>query len=396
MVGDELWFRFPPWSGPSFLRYRAATRRLAQPPRNVTSKTPLFFLLLAACVPPGAGEGEIDTTQRDIQHYEELAEELEEDREQFLGEAADELRAIGNRVFWLQFPQFAPDLYSWAPGEAEPRRYDFSIGGDAYNYSASEQLVVTAEAQGQELVYRAYAVAESNALLGELTIDGPSDEQRWWAYAADGANVYIAVTGENTKILQWRPGSEAQELLVLEDLGVEVGELWDIFAYRGRLLVIESGRLWLVDPGNQTASFMQNQQEVRSVSINKNGVAYPADGGPRYLSFAGGPPIDVGQRIEDSGYELNQTFSSAHRYLSHPVLFEEEILYVSQSGIFSLDIPTGEVQPLLLEPRDPDLRLVYRDPQVLEDGTVFLQGLASESGAIGADGPIYQLKNALN
>lgn len=347
--------------------------------------------MATGCVPAEAPE-DVDQTELDIQQYEEITASLEAGRQEVMGEEADELIAVQDRAFWLQFPDFNPDLYSWAPDEAAPIRYGFSIGGDEYNYRASKQLVVTAESASDNVIYHAYGAATANEPLGELTLEAPKGEQRWWAYSVDGGNVYIVTTGDETTILRWMPGAASEELIVLEDLGMEVGEVWDLFAYHGRLLLIESGRLWLIDPVARTATWLQNQQEVSTVSINKNGVVYPSTDGPQYVAFAGGPPVDLGALIEESTYELNTTFSSAHHYASHPVLFEEQLLYVGQSGIFSLDIESGEVEPLLLEPRDPEVRLVYRDPQVLDDGTLFLQGLASTSGAIGADGPIYMLR----
>jgi hypothetical protein len=356
-------------------------------------KTLPLVLVLGACIPPQDGtDPSDDPVARDIKHYNSVASELSVNLEEFRGEEADEPRIVGNRIFWLQFPQFNPDLYSWTPGQDSATRYTFGIGGNAYNYSPSDQLVVTASPEGGTVLYSAYAVSAADQLIDSLSLDAPQDEQRWWAYAADGSDVYLALTGDETEILKWTPGGESETLFTLEELGIDVGILWDIFAYRGRLLVIESGRLWLIDPHAKTAAFMQNETEVRSLSIDKNGVVYPGEGGPRYLAFAGGDPINIGEMIEASGYELNETFSNAHHYASHPILHNEHMYYIAQSGLFRISLESGEVEPVLLEPRNPELRTVFRAPHITDDGLLIMQTLVSENGAVGADGPIVMMQ----
>ena len=61
---------------------------------------------------------------------------------------------------------------------------------------------------------------------------------------------------------------------------------------------------------------------------------------------------------------------------------------------------SDDITPVLLEPRpdapgqDPSsqpLRIEYRYPQVTTDGTLYVTGLTSASGSVGADGPIYSV-----
>ena len=55
---------------------------------------------------------------------------------------------------------------------------------------------------------------------------------------------------------------------------------------------------------------------------------------------------------------------------------------------------SGRVVPILIEPR-PEVsdgrRIEYRYPTVLDNGLLFVTGLTSESGAVGADGPVYRV-----
>jgi hypothetical protein len=63
------------------------------------------------------------------------------------------------------------------------------------------------------------------------------------------------------------------------------------------------------------------------------------------------------------------------------------------SGIFSYEMSADVVTPILLDPRlEPPERLTYRYPQIVRSGDIFVQGLFSESGAVGADGPIYRVE----
>ena len=65
-------------------------------------------------------------------------------------------------------------------------------------------------------------------------------------------------------------------------------------------------------------------------------------------------------------------------------------------GLASLSKPVTDMQndaitPVLLSPISDSLRVDYRYPVALDDGTAFVTGLTSNDGATGADGPTYQI-----
>ena len=95
--------------------------------------------------------------------------------------------------------------------------------------------------------------------------------------------------------------------------------------------------------------------------------------------------------IEAADYEINETFASSHLYYQDPTRWRDYIIYVANSGLFAYNMRSHEVTPILLEPRTPDLRIVYRYPRVTESGILLVTGLTSTSGAVGADGPVYQV-----
>ncbi len=76
-------------------------------------------------------------------------------REEFLDDEADELRAVGNALYWLEFPGLAPELHRWHAGSDARVAYTFSIGSTIYDYAASAELVVTPDLSSSDIVYRA-------------------------------------------------------------------------------------------------------------------------------------------------------------------------------------------------------------------------------------------------
>jgi sugar lactone lactonase YvrE len=142
----------------------------------------------------------------------------------------------------------------------------------------------------------------------------------------------------------------------------------------------------------KTATWVGNKTEISgSVSTDiGGGVLYVAADGPHY--WVNGETRDLKSEIDDNAYRLNTTFPAIHKYAGHGVLYKGRVVYKGQTGMFAYDLRTHEVKPLLLEPRG-GTRIVYIDPLVTDDtGTLYVTGLESESGAVGADGPIYALQ----
>ncbi|MBS1122045.1 MAG: hypothetical protein H6Q90_4273 [Deltaproteobacteria bacterium] len=338
---------------------------------------------------PGSGD-DADPVARDSAQYDRLTSQLEIHRTPFLGEEADELQAATQRIFWLEYPVFDPTLHS-AKG---PRiDYSFALGTEG-NYRASDTLVVTATRTGDTVAYRAYA-ADTGTSRGELALPAPADGQVWWAYAVASDTVYLVTTGSSTTVLRWVPGAEPQTEVVLEDVGVDVGEFQDVGVFGRHMLFIESGRLWELSLATHVATWTGNTQQITGgISTDGIGVLYTAADGPYYLTFGGGTPRDLRAEIAASDYRLNATYATIHTYASQAVLSHQHVVYKGQSGVFVFDLKSQRVAPVLLEPRASTPRIVYIDPQILDDGTIYLTGLESDSGAVGAEGPVYSLQLA--
>jgi hypothetical protein len=351
----------------------------------------LTLVFLTGCLVQPHGDDDGPSTERDIAEYDSLALQLEAHRQPFQDPIADEVWAANRRVYWLEYRSFDPTLASWQDGAQ--LAYGFATGTEG-NYRASDQLVVTATREGDQVIYRAYAANATNAALGEVAFPAPTDEQRWWAYAVGGNEAFIVTTGAQTTLHRWVPGAQPTVEVVLEQVGVSVGTFLDLGIFGRRAMLIESGRLWSLDLATHAAYWVGNDKAITgAVSADDTGLVYTAADGPYYLAHnagQGGRALKL--EIENSSYELNATFNAIHHYVETALLYRGRVIYKGQSGLFAYDLDSREVEPLLLEPRDGTPRIVYKDPQVLDDGTLFVTGLESDSGSVGADGPVYSLR----
>jgi hypothetical protein len=337
-----------------------------------------------------------DPFVKDSAEYDALVADLERNRTPFLGEEADELAAAKQRVYWLEFPGFDPSLHSYAGGARVD--YAFSIGtGDEYNFRASTDVVVSAAHESDQVVYRAYAASGSMQPLGATNFASPGDEQRWYAYAVDGNTVYIVLSNapsmNGTTLMRWTPGSSPVPVTTLESAGIEVGEFWDFGVEGNTMLLIEDGRLWRLDLSTNQAEWLQNETEISgNVNFEPDGVLFEAATGAFFYRTDTRELLDIGLTISESPYAINESFASSHLYQEGLTRWGDHAIYVGQSGIFSLHLGTHDINPLLLEPRTDSPRVEYRYPVALESGTLYTTGLTSESGSVGADGPVYALE----
>jgi hypothetical protein len=189
---------------------------------------------------------------------------------------------------------------------------------------------------------------------------------------SDGDDVYILTTGSETTLLRWTPGQDPGETLV----------------------VVESGRIWEADLAAGTSEWLGNETLVYEwVEMSEAGVLFDTYEGLRFWERATGELRDVSQEIADA-WRMNDTYAGAHYFSLGDgfTLHGTTVIYVGSYGLFAYDLEAGWLEPILLDPRDLP-RIEYRDPRVLDSGVVFVKGLESESGAVGADGPIYRVEH---
>jgi hypothetical protein len=337
---------------------------------------------------PSEGDaGDVGDPQADIDEYNALAAELEQHRDEFLGEIADEPFAADGWVYWLEFRSFDPTLHRARPDGSARLDYSFSIGtGDDYNAAASGELVVHAEPSTDTVEYQVYAAGEPAAVVETLSLPRPLDAN-WWPYAVDGSNWWIMIEDASETVLL----RDGEPVLTLEELGMAPEVLQGLHARGGALLVIESGRIWLVEPDELRARWLGNTTEARAAALDATTVVFSTAEGLFAFDRGSGSTVTLDDRIEAAGEPLNETFGRVHVPTDGGWDFAHGIVwYESQVGIHAYAIASDTVWPLLLEPRPEasDVRVSYRDPLAVDEQVVVL-ALESASGAVGADGPIY-------
>lgn len=352
---------------------------------------------LAGCIfGNGVGNpGDTNTTtgnsiDQDIAQYDSTQKLLEQHRQVFKKNAM-EPAGVGNRLFWLEFPGFDPSLHSLDATTGEEVDYVFAIGtGDTYNYRASENLVVTVEQKGDKIVYHAFDVAKPGEAIGELALPTPGAGIRWWAYAPDKTDVYYVTTESKTTLWKWTPGQpDAKPLFDLEDTGAQLGEFWDFGVDGNTMVFIEAGRIWSLDIAAKKSTWLGNETESSSAYWDASGVLFSTAKGPFFYGFGSKSLTDISDAIATSDYQLNDTFSTAHLYDQDLARSKSTVGYIGNSGFFTYDMDAKKVSPILLDARDNSV--TYRYPVILDNGTMFVQGLESTSGSIGADGPLFRV-----
>ncbi|HEY5943849.1 MAG TPA: hypothetical protein VIV40_00080 [Kofleriaceae bacterium] len=345
-------------------------------------------LLFAGCViAPSQGDDDVDQTQRDVDHYNELSAQLDMRRTEFLGRDVQELAAAGSTLYWLDTTNLDPRLMHY--DGHDKLAYGFSIGdANHYNYRASASVVVTAEPGSDAAIYRAYDATVANRLLGETSIPKPVGAQ-WSAYAVDSTFVYIM---DGTTLKRWQPGTTPTVVTTLESAGVSAGEFWDFGVAGNTMVFIESGRVWSMDLVANKATWLMNMTEAGgSVDFRPDGVLFDTATGLAFYDYAQHTLIDMRAKIDANPFKINNTFASAAHYYQDFTRYKQWLIYIGQSGVFAYDMKADKITPLLLSPNRADLRVDYRYPVALDSGEMFVTGLTSTSGATGADGPTYKL-----
>jgi hypothetical protein len=344
---------------------------------------------------PGGSGGIGGATDQAVAQYQALEAQLDKNRMMFLTPGASGLTGIDTHFYWLDFDTFDPHLHSFESTASLTTDYTFGIGdADSYNWRASDQIIVTAENTGDNCVFHVYTIDKANAHVDDVLTDEPGDGVEWWSYSPDGNDLYYVTEEGDTGLWKWTPGGAAPtELFTLESLGVNVGEFEDFIVDSGIMVFIESGRAWSLDLTTQMPVFLGNMTEASGGATLSDGVLIETATGPLFYSYTTKTLRDIAAAIAKNPYKLNSTFASASNYDSDLTNDNHVIGYIGESGLFTFDMDTNKVTPLLLDALDDST--VYASPVFLSDGTVFVQGLQSTDGAIGADGPVYELVNKL-
>jgi hypothetical protein len=370
----------------------------------------LFAALACWCtgclIPTASPSGDDDDdgnnqAQMDVDQWNQLVMTDDARRTQFLGNNDGALAPVGNQLFYQDLTNYNPALYRYDHASGTTIAYQFSIGGgDDANARASANFVVTADDSDDPVTFDAYDASSANTLVDSTQLPAP-DGAKYDAYAVDGSTVYFIdqSTEGATTLLRWTPGSGQQPAAVttLEQDGVDVGEFEDFDVSGNTLVFIESGRIWSMDLTSFKATWLMNMTQVSGdVDFESDGVMFDTqDGALWYFAYATNSLTNVSAKIDTHMFPLNQTFAGASQYDGDAdtsfARWGNDVLYIGEQGLFAYDLVQDQVTAIVLSPDLADLRIDYRAPVVLDDGTLFVTGLTSNDGAEGADGPVYEI-----
>ena len=349
-----------------------------------------FLALLAVALPACTAPEPAADPLADIAAFDALQAELDQARVEYLGEAADEQRAIGRSLYWQDTTTEQPRLRRDLDGARVSYTFDIGRGLDL-NYRASASTVATARPTGDGVSYQRWAADQPGTLRSEVLMPAPGAGVKWWPYDVVGQDLYMIV-GFDEHVLTRYPASGAAPVAIvsLEAAGCDVEELWDFAITGDSALFIESGRIWSLDLASLQATWLGNQTEAYGGGHDSHGTAYISADGPFFIDATTGVEIDLTQAIAEADFSLSPTFAAAHHYTTDATWYGRWMIYVGVLGVFAYDMVDGDVRPVLLDNREGPPYFTYRYPTVTTDGTLYVTGLAGASGgSSGADGPIF-------
>lgn len=333
--------------------------------------------------------------------YDGLVASQEARRTRFGGEEIGEMYPAGDTIYWLEYRDWDPTLHGLdtATGASADDGVDYAtpLRFDTLNVRVDPDAVAYAEPVGGSVTYHVYAAGKPNQEITTVTVPAPTDEQRWWAYALDGTDLYLVVTGApDTELYRVPSGGSPELVTTLESAGCDVAEFWDFGVDGDTMVFIESGRIWTLDLAANRAEWLGNDKQVQgTVDFADDGILFTAYDGsldvPWFFDTSTGELTNVAEQIAAQTFTVPESTDSAFWYYQDIARWRDWFVYGGNTGIFAFQPSTGAIVPVLLEPRTADLRVVYRYPVVTENGHLYVTGLESTSGSVGADGPIWEV-----
>ena len=363
--------------------------------------------VLAGCSSGKSSSGAGAGTDADIAQYETLAAQLDGARTVFDEKGGQDLVTAENLVFWLDASGADnPILHSYDTTTKASTVYDFTVfqplgdgtNTDKANFSPSTRVVASMNRPDKASVY---TVGSPKNLVAEVPVPAPPFGAKWWPYSVSGADLYVAlqkIDDAKYTLQKFASGSTtAQDILVFDDL-VAPNKIDEFiaFAVDGDTVIFDDhGRVWSAPlQGGTKAKWVLNSQEIGGLSHDATGVIYNEGLELWRYTYATDTRENLSDKIRKNGYRLNTTFAGSHHPSQGGLTWCQngtKIIYVGNSGLYSYDFVSDVVKPVLLQPRDGMNTTTYIHPVATADGSIFVTGLLSTTGSVGASGPIYRV-----
>ncbi len=331
--------------------------------------------------------------------YTSLQASLDARKTQFLGPNVQNLVPINTRLYWYDTTNFAPVLNGYTDG-GSILAYTFSVGDsiDDANWEGSNNLIVTAQSDGETVTYSAYDPSQASSQIGTMSIAAPSGAS-YWAYAVDGTTVYLVTLDANqhNALIKWVPaaGPTTTTVTTLESAGAQVGEFWEFGVSANTMVFVESGAIWTLDIAANKATPLNNTTQVESDSVvdfEPDGVMFSTDTALMFYSYAASSLTNLTNEINANGYQIDSCNPGASNYSTDFARWGNYVIYIGEDdGVFAYDMTSNVIAPVLLPPEGTSVNVQYRYPVALTNGKLFVTGLTSTDGATGADGPTYEV-----
>jgi len=364
------------------------------PVRRLPLLAPLVLALIE-CQPLAPGDtgdaGGGGTTNTDVNQYNALQADLAGNATAIVPSSSgpSSPSAVGSQLFYLEFPDempTQPTLHRYDDTTHTTVDYTFAIGTTdqetPYNWSASATLVTTVDTTQSTPVLDAYDANDAGVLVASLTLPSPASGEIFQANAVDGSNVYyIDDSSSDPVLVEWVPsqGTTTTNVLTFSKVGVDA-TLAQSFTVSGSMLLLEDamGGLWNIDLTTEKATSVGNTTQATGGSYDSSAFLYTTGSGLQaslyYYDFSTGTTTDVATEISASAYSLNATYSMIHDYSSGAALQGSVVYYIGEGfGLYSFDLSTKAVTPLLLAPQDDSVE--YQSPIILDDGTLYVLGV---------------------
>ncbi|MEQ1504206.1 MAG: hypothetical protein ABMB14_18330 [Myxococcota bacterium] len=332
--------------------------------------------------------------------YDALVAALDANKSQFGGEEVGEMYPAGDSIYWLEYRAWDPTLHGLDTTGGAQIDYAAPLRFDSLNVRVDAASVAYAELASGKVVYHLYDSAKANRELTTVSLPAPTDGTRWYAYANDGTDLYYVTAATSadpkTRLFRVPEGGEPEQVTTLESAGAEIGEFWDFGVDGDTMVFIESGRIWSLDLASNRAEWLGNQMQVQgTITFTDDGVLFTAYDGtldvPWFFDTATRTLTNVAESIAASTDRVPGVSAISRQYQQDITRWRDWYVYVGNDGVFAFHPDTGEIVPVLLEPRSATLRIEYRYPVVTDNGRLYVTGLESESGSVGADGPIWEV-----
>jgi len=183
----------------------------------------------------------------------------------------------------------------------------------------------------------------------------PPADLFWWSYAVLGDEVWVVVEGDAHEVYAVR--NQQSELVgTLEDAGVEFASYFGFHVVGDEyLVVVESGRVWVVERDSWSATFTGHEfEQAAGIALADDGVLFGVSTGVRWFEIATGELRNLNDEIEAGSFVANSVYEGAHHVADeiYLAMVGRRVIYRGVQGIFSYDLDTGEQDTLLLDARD--------------------------------------------